>query len=132
MVGGGAASRLWRRVLADAFGLPLRFPAEAESAALGAALQARGLGGRVGCKGGWAVLRALGAALQAREGQGYSSSFIKRQCSAEDGGRAAGARRVKGSPQSLPGANVVLKKLGASQQARRSARDGCGILPLSQ
>jgi xylulokinase len=40
VVGGGSKSALWRRILADAFGLPLRFPAEPESAALGGALQA--------------------------------------------------------------------------------------------
>lgn len=40
VVGGGAQSLLWRRILADAFQLPLRFPVEAESAALGGALQA--------------------------------------------------------------------------------------------
>jgi len=40
VVGGGSKSPLWRRILADAFGLPLRFPTEPESAALGGALQA--------------------------------------------------------------------------------------------
>ena len=40
MVGGGAKNALWRRILADAFQLPLRFPAEPEAAALGAAMQA--------------------------------------------------------------------------------------------
>jgi xylulokinase len=40
VVGGGSRNKLWRRVLADAFQLPLRFPAEPEAAALGAALQA--------------------------------------------------------------------------------------------
>ncbi len=40
VVGGGAQSMLWRHILADAFQLPLRFPTEAESAALGGALQA--------------------------------------------------------------------------------------------
>eukprot|EP00803_Ostreobium_quekettii_P003256 evm.model.scf_876.5 EVM.evm.TU.scf_876.5 scf_876:25056-26697(-) len=40
LVGGGSKNRLWRRIVADAFQLPLRFPVEAESAALGAALQA--------------------------------------------------------------------------------------------
>ena len=40
VVGGGSRNPLWRRILADAFGAPLRFPAEPESAALGAALQA--------------------------------------------------------------------------------------------
>jgi hypothetical protein len=39
VVGGGSQNKLWRRVLADAFQLPLRFPAEPEAAALGAALQ---------------------------------------------------------------------------------------------
>lgn len=40
VVGGGSRSPTWRHVLADAFDLPLRFPLEPESAALGAALQA--------------------------------------------------------------------------------------------
>ena len=40
LVGGGSKNALWRRIIADTFGLTLRFPAEAESAALGAALQA--------------------------------------------------------------------------------------------
>ena len=40
VVGGGSKSTLWRRILADAFQQPLRFPTEAESAALGGALQA--------------------------------------------------------------------------------------------
>ncbi|GAB4823554.1 hypothetical protein N2152v2_010600 [Parachlorella kessleri] len=39
VVGGGSNNQLWRRVLADTFQLPLRFPVEAETAALGAALQ---------------------------------------------------------------------------------------------
>lgn len=39
VVGGGSQNKLWRRIVADAFQLPLRFPAEAEAAALGAALQ---------------------------------------------------------------------------------------------
>ena len=43
VVGGGSQNKLWRRVLADAFQLPLRFPSEPEAAALGAALQ-------VGCR----------------------------------------------------------------------------------
>ncbi|RMH04858.1 MAG: xylulokinase [Planctomycetota bacterium] len=40
VVGGGSRNRLWRRILADAFGLPVQAPAEKESAALGAAIQA--------------------------------------------------------------------------------------------
>jgi xylulokinase len=40
VVGGASRNPVWRRVLADAFQLPLRFPVEAESAALGAAMQA--------------------------------------------------------------------------------------------
>ena len=40
VVGGGSKNPLWRRIIADAFQLPLRFPAEPESAALGGALQA--------------------------------------------------------------------------------------------
>lgn len=40
IVGGGSKNRLWRRIIADSFQLPLRFPTEPESAALGAALQA--------------------------------------------------------------------------------------------
>lgn len=42
-MGGGSKNRLWRRIVADAFQLPLRFPAEPEAAALGAALQAAAL-----------------------------------------------------------------------------------------
>lgn len=52
LVGGGAQNHLWRRVVADAFQLPLRIPAEPEAAAFGAALQ---VGGGV-----------VGAALQVR------------------------------------------------------------------
>jgi xylulokinase len=39
VVGGASRNALWRQVLADAFDAPLRFPAEPESAALGAAMQ---------------------------------------------------------------------------------------------
>ena len=40
IVGGGSKNKLWREVIADSFQLPLRFPTEPESAALGGALQA--------------------------------------------------------------------------------------------
>mmetsp|Transcript_21338 Transcript_21338/g.40624 ORF Transcript_21338/g.40624 Transcript_21338/m.40624 type:complete len:534 (-) Transcript_21338:2260-3861(-) len=40
VVGGGSKNRLWRQIIADIFQVPLRFPKETESAALGAALQA--------------------------------------------------------------------------------------------
>jgi len=40
LVGGGSANPLWRCILADLFGVPLCLPAEAETAALGAAIQA--------------------------------------------------------------------------------------------
>jgi xylulokinase len=40
IVGGGSKNRLWRQIIADSFQLPLRFPTEPESAALGGALQA--------------------------------------------------------------------------------------------
>ncbi|GMH33976.1 hypothetical protein BSKO_01810 [Bryopsis sp. KO-2023] len=40
VVGGGSKNELWRRIIADAFQIPLVFPKEPESAALGAALQA--------------------------------------------------------------------------------------------
>lgn len=40
LVGGGAKSRLWRSIVADVLGLPVAVPAEEESAAFGAALQA--------------------------------------------------------------------------------------------
>jgi len=43
VVGGGAASSLWRQIVADAFQLPVLVPAETEAAALGAALQAAAL-----------------------------------------------------------------------------------------
>lgn len=41
VVGGGARHSLWLRIIADTFQLPLRVPAEVESAALGGALQVR-------------------------------------------------------------------------------------------
>lgn len=41
VVGGAAASAAWQRVLADLLGVPLSISAEAETAALGAALQAQ-------------------------------------------------------------------------------------------
>ena len=40
IVGGGAKNATWRQIIADTFQLPLRFPVETETAALGAALQA--------------------------------------------------------------------------------------------
>lgn len=40
ITGGGSASPLWRQIAADVTGLPVVFPAEKESACLGAALQA--------------------------------------------------------------------------------------------
>ena len=40
LVGGGSQSALWRRIVADVLQLPVVFPEEADSAALGAALQA--------------------------------------------------------------------------------------------
>ena len=40
IVGGGSKNPLWRQIIADSFQLPLRFPTEPESAALGGALQA--------------------------------------------------------------------------------------------
>lgn len=40
LVGGGSKNQLWRRIIADSFQLPIRFPVEPESAALGGALQA--------------------------------------------------------------------------------------------
>uniref|UniRef100_A0A7S0R1R3 glycerol kinase n=1 Tax=Pyramimonas obovata TaxID=1411642 RepID=A0A7S0R1R3_9CHLO len=40
VVGGGSKNPLWRQIISDIFQVPLRFPTEAESAALGAALQA--------------------------------------------------------------------------------------------
>jgi len=43
LVGGGSRSALWRRVVADAFNAEVACPVEAESAALGAALQAAGV-----------------------------------------------------------------------------------------
>ena len=43
LVGGGSKNTLWRQVVADVTGLPVRLPAEAESAALGGALQALAL-----------------------------------------------------------------------------------------
>lgn len=40
LVGGGSRNPLWRQIIADVLGLPVRLPKIAESAALGAALQA--------------------------------------------------------------------------------------------
>ena len=39
VVGGGSKNKLWRQMIADAFQVKVRFPVEAETAALGAALQ---------------------------------------------------------------------------------------------
>lgn len=39
-VGGGSKNKLWRQIISDVFQLPLQFPTEPESAALGAAFQA--------------------------------------------------------------------------------------------
>ena len=47
VVGGASRNALWRQVLADAFDAPLRFPAEPESAALGAAMQGAAVAGGV-------------------------------------------------------------------------------------
>jgi len=51
LTGGGAHNALWRQILADVFGCPIRVLAETESAALGGAIQAL-----------WAVRRAGGEA----------------------------------------------------------------------
>ncbi len=40
VIGGGARSRAWRQLLADATGATIHVPAEAESGCLGAAIQA--------------------------------------------------------------------------------------------
>lgn len=40
LVGGGSRNPLWRQIIADVFQVPVRIPVEADSAALGAALQA--------------------------------------------------------------------------------------------
>lgn len=45
LVGGGSNNPLWRQVIADVLGLPVRLPLVAESAALGAALQAAAVHG---------------------------------------------------------------------------------------
>lgn len=39
VVGGGSKNALWRQILADILGVTLKFPVQAESAALGAAFQ---------------------------------------------------------------------------------------------
>jgi xylulokinase len=44
LVGGGSRNTLWRRIICDAFQLPLKFPVEPDSAALGAAYQAAAVG----------------------------------------------------------------------------------------
>ncbi len=49
LTGGGANSPAWRQMVADVFGLPVEVPAQAEGAALGAALQAL-----------WALQRSAG------------------------------------------------------------------------
>ncbi len=51
LTGGGAGNALWRQILADVWGVPVRVLAETESAALGAALQAA-----------WVVARSAGEA----------------------------------------------------------------------
>jgi len=43
VVGGGSKNPLWCDVIAGSFGVPLKFPAETETAALGAGLQAAGV-----------------------------------------------------------------------------------------
>jgi len=50
LVGGGARSQLWTKIVADSFGLPVSRPSEPEAAALGAALQAAAVaeGSKVG------------------------------------------------------------------------------------
>lgn len=40
LVGGGSKNELWRQIIADVLGKPVQIPKVAESAALGAALQA--------------------------------------------------------------------------------------------
>eukprot|EP00877_Chromochloris_zofingiensis_P014117 jgi/Chrzof1/895/Cz01g32300.t1 len=47
LVGGGSNNKLWQQIVADVFQLPIRMPLEAESAALGAALQAAAVHSKV-------------------------------------------------------------------------------------
>jgi xylulokinase len=63
IVGGGARSRLWRQIVADALGVPVVRLAEEESAAFGAALQAL-----------WAARVAAGERVGADE---VASAFVR-------------------------------------------------------
>ncbi|HEX5012196.1 MAG TPA: xylulokinase [Planctomycetota bacterium] len=56
LVGGGAHNRLWQQILADVFGVPVVRLAEAESGALGAAIQA-----------GWTARRLAGEKVSCDE-----------------------------------------------------------------
>ncbi|KAF1684683.1 xylulokinase [Pseudoxanthomonas broegbernensis] len=60
LTGGGSHSAVWRQMVADAFGLPVDVPEQAEGAAFGAALQALWASQRAGDRG--ADLPALAAA----------------------------------------------------------------------
>ncbi|KRA52831.1 xylulokinase [Pseudoxanthomonas sp. Root65] len=51
LTGGGSNSAAWRQLVADVFGLPVDVPAQAEGAALGAALQALWARGRAQAQG---------------------------------------------------------------------------------
>lgn len=63
LVGGGAKSRIWRQVVADAFGTPVVCPVSSEAGAMGAALQAM-----------WCVDRAGGAATRLAD---LCAQFVK-------------------------------------------------------
>jgi len=53
LVGGGSKSRLWRQIIADAFGMRVAVPSEPESAGLGAALQAAAVVANADDIGAW-------------------------------------------------------------------------------
>ena len=80
LVGGGSANPLWRQVVADAFDIPVWLPVEAESAALGAALQAAAV--VQGAEDVAAFVQAHPPALVAehvvpRGGEGYQEAFAR-------------------------------------------------------
>lgn len=83
LVGGGSRNPLWRQIIADAFGVPIRLPQEQESAALGAALQAAAVYARTPVG---EYVRARGIPLEAQgvepdqcAGRAYSEAFERFQ-----------------------------------------------------
>ncbi len=68
LVGGGAKSTLWREIVANVTGLPVRVPKEEEAAALGAAIQALWCAGRNAGAEGTVDIAALTDAHVSLEG----------------------------------------------------------------